>query len=92
MTCASEYDSPLVRITDALFCSQLPTGSTPDGKQLSSAVAGALAEYDTWDGCMRAAALAFLEDDTAAAERQLWCERVVVDALGHSTASPLADE
>ncbi len=71
----------IARITDALFCSQLAIDSIPDGEQLAAAIRNALDEHDGWDGCMRAAALAYVDDETAAAERQLWCQRIAVDAL-----------
>lgn len=86
MTDADPQDSPLARIIDALFCSQLPTGSAPDREQLSSAIADALAEHDTWDGCIHAAALAYLDDPTSAERRQLWCHRIAVDMFTHGAA------
>jgi hypothetical protein len=83
MTDTEQHDSALARVTDALFCSKLTIDSIPDGEQLAAAIRDALTEHDGWDGCMRAAALAYIDDETAAAERQLWCQRIVVDAFGH---------
>ena len=83
MTEAEQYDSALARITDALFCSRLASDSIPDGGRLAAALRDALAEHDGWDGCMRAAALAYIDDETAATERRLWCQRIAVEALSH---------
>ena len=88
MTEAEQYDSALARITDALFCSRLAPDSAPDGQQLAAALRDALAEHDGWDGCMRAAALVHLDDETAATERRLRCQRIAVDAFTHGTARP----
>lgn len=35
---------------------------------------------------MRAAALAHIDDETAATERRLWCQRIAVDAFTHGVA------
>ena len=83
MTDAEQYDSALARITDALFCSQLATGSAPGGEQLAAAITDALAEHDSWDGCMRAAALAHIDDEVSSGERRLWSQRVAIDAFRH---------
>ena len=83
MTEAEQYDSALTRVTDALLCSQLTSDSVPDGQQLAAATRDALAEHDGWDGCMRAAALAHIGDETAATERLLWCQRIAIDAFRH---------
>jgi len=82
----AEHDSALARVTDAPFCSRLACDSIPDGEQLAAAIHDALAEHDGWDGCMRAAALTYLDDETAAAERRLWCQRIAVDAFTHGVA------
>ena len=85
MTEAEQYDSALAWVTDALFCSRLTCDSVPDGEQLAGAIRDAIAEHDGWDGCMRAAALAHVDGETAAAERRLWCQRIAVDAFTHGT-------
>ncbi len=85
MTEVEQYDSALARITDALFCSQLATGSAPGGEQLAAAINDALAEHDSWDGCMRAAALAYIDDEAVSGERRLWCQRITIDAFSHGT-------
>ena len=85
---AEQYDSALARITDALFCSHLASGSVPDGEELAAAIRGALAEHDGWEGCMCAAALAYIDNETAATARRLWCQRIAVNAFTHGTTLP----
>ena len=92
MTNADHDDSALARVADALFCSPLATGSAPDGEQLSNAIHRALAEHDTWDGCIHTVALAHLDDEATATRRLLWCHKVALEAFTHGADLTRGDE
>jgi hypothetical protein len=81
----SESTLALAWVTDALFCSDLTTGQLLTGTEMSDAIRAALAEHGGWDGCMRTVALAFIDDENQAIERQLWCRRIAVEAWESSS-------
>ncbi len=78
----------LARIVDALFCSDLETGSTPTNRQLAAAIRGALQNRRDWNGCTRAVADAFTNNPREAEMRELWCQQLAEAALA-GTGAPL---
>lgn len=82
MSDLNERHVALARMTDALFCSELETGSLPTGRQLAAAIRASLQAHRNWNGCTRAVATAFATMPTSAEERERWCLQLVRDALG----------
>ncbi|MBR7827586.1 hypothetical protein KDK95_14805 [Actinospica sp. MGRD01-02] len=68
-------------IADALFCSDLRTGASPNDSELADAIRSALQRRRGWNGCTRAVATAFVESPISAAEREAWCHQLAVHAL-----------
>ncbi|MBS2966584.1 hypothetical protein KGA66_26335 [Actinocrinis puniceicyclus] len=77
----------LARLVDALFCSDLETGSTPTHRQLAAAIRGALQNRRGWNGRTRAVAEAFTRNPREAEMRELWCQQLAEIALGGAGAS-----
>ncbi|MBS2966015.1 hypothetical protein KGA66_23425 [Actinocrinis puniceicyclus] len=77
----TESHIAVARITDALFCSDLETGSAPTNRQLAAAIRGALKNRRDWNGCTRAVAAAFATDPTQAEAREAWCSQVAEEAF-----------
>lgn len=71
----------MARIIDALFCSNLKTGTAPTGHQVAEAIREALRTHRNWNGCTRTVVAAFADHPTAAAQREAWCERLARTAL-----------
>jgi hypothetical protein len=77
----TESHVTLACMTDALFCSELETGSVPTGQQLTAAIREALRTRHGWNGCTRIVAGAFTKDPVAADERERWCRGLAEGAL-----------
>lgn len=81
MSDLTENDVALARITDALFCSDLETGSVPTCRQLAAAIRGALKNRRDWNGCTRAVAAAFATNPAQAEAREAWCSQLAAEAF-----------
>lgn len=88
MTDLAEGHRAMAYLTDALFCSDLESGSTPSEQEISAAIRGALKAHRNWDGCTRAVAAAFCEDIASATRREAWCRQLADQVLsaGDSTS------
>jgi len=74
-------DDALDRLADALFCSELATGSSVTARAVAAEVRASLARRRSWDACMRVVAEAHVEDATAAAQRLAWARQTVARAV-----------
>lgn len=73
----------LARITDALFCSGLKTGSSPTGQQLADAIRETFKKYRTWNGLTREVSGAFALVPVDAERREAWCQQLAEHALNN---------
>lgn len=71
----------MARIVDALFCSEIVTGTDPTGRQIAHAIRDALRTYRDWNGLTRAVAQAFGNAPDQATQREEWCRQVAEHAL-----------
>ena len=92
MSDLTEHDLALALLTDALFCSDLPLGSAPTGKELASAIRRSLKTHRGWNGCTRMVAAAFASAPTGACLREAWCRQLVEDALDTADFVPALTE
>lgn len=82
----------LARLVDALFCSDLETGSTPSNRQLAAAIRGALQDRHNWNSCTRAVAEAFTRNPHEAEMRELWCRQLAEAVLAGTGSAFALDE
>lgn len=78
----NESHVALAHLADALFCSELETGSVPTGRQLAAAIRASLRTHRNWNGCTRVVAAAFATAPRSAEERERWCLQLARAALG----------
>jgi hypothetical protein len=77
----NESHLALARIIDALFCSELETGTVPTGRQLAHAIRDALRKHRNWNGMTRAVGEAFGSAPAEAERREEWCREIAEHAL-----------
>jgi hypothetical protein len=84
MSDLNESHLAMARIIDALFCSDLKTGSGPTSRQVAHAIRGALRTHRNWNGLTRAVGEAFGTTPAEAALREEWCREIAEHALTSS--------
>jgi hypothetical protein len=77
----------MARIIDALFCSDLETGTVPTGRQVAHAIRAALRKHRNWDGLTRAVAETFGRTPGEAARREAWCREIAESALSSTVVA-----
>ena len=81
MSDLTESHIAMARMIDALFCSELKTGSMPTKQQLAAAIRHSVKTHRNWNGCTRAVAAAFSATPQVAIEREQWCHQLAEKAL-----------
>ena len=87
----NESHLALALITDALFCSELETGSTPTSPELTAAIRKALESHRGWNCRTRTVAAAFANTPAYAVEREAWCRELAEQALGSADLMSVLD-
>lgn len=83
----NESHLAMARIVDALFCSDLETGTVPTGRQVAHAIRAAHRKYRNWDGLTRAVAEKFGRTPGEAARREEWCRQLAERALSSTVVA-----
>jgi hypothetical protein len=82
----------LARIIDAMFCSDLKTGTAPTGRQLAHAIRDALRKHRNWNGMTRAVGEAFGSAPVEAQRREEWCREIAEQALSSKDTTLSLDD